>query len=216
MIGVGRDRSSAGGACRPPRRWPRPGWRRSSSGPKEGLALLNGTQFSRAYALAGLFEAETLFRAALVTGALSTEAAKGSDAPFDPRIHALRRQPGRSRSAMRCAADGGIGDPRQPPRATIERVQDPYCLRCQPQVMGACLDLLRQAAATLATEANGVTDNPLIFADTDEALSGGNFHAEPVAFAADMIALAICEIGSSPSGASRCWSIRRCRACPRS
>lgn len=169
-------------------------------GPKEGLALLNGTQFSTAYALAALFAADTLFRTALVTGALSTEAAKGSDAPFDPRIHALRRQPGQiavgaalrrlmAGSAIR--ASHAVDDP---------RVQDPYCLRCQPQVMGACLDVLRAAAMTLATEANGVSDNPLIFVGedggTDEALSGGNFHAEPVAFAADQIALAVCEIGS--------------------
>ncbi len=165
-------------------------------GPKEGLALLNGTQFSTANALAALFEAEVLFRSALVTGALSTEAAKGSDAPFDHRIHLLRRQPGQIvvADALRDLMAGSairkshlLGD---------ERVQDPYCLRCQPQVMGAALDILRQAAATLGFEANGVSDNPLIFADTDEALSGGNFHAEPVAFAADIIALAVCEIGS--------------------
>ena len=165
-------------------------------GPKEGLALLNGTQFSTAYALAALFEAEHLFQAALVTGALSTDAARGSDTPFDPRIHALRRHRGQIEVAaalldlMRGSAIRAshlVGD---------ERVQDPYCLRCQPQVMGAVLDLLRQAAATLGTEANGVSDNPLVFADTGEALSGGNFHAEPVAFAADMIALALCEIGS--------------------
>jgi len=163
---------------------------------KEGLALLNGTQFSTANALAGLFEAERLFLAALTAGALSTDAARGSDAPFDARIHALRRHRGQIdvASALRALmADSAIrashvaGDP---------RVQDPYCLRCQPQVMGACLDLLRQAAATLADEANAVSDNPLIFAEEDTALSGGNFHAEPVAFAADMIALAICEIGS--------------------
>ncbi|MHA4835597.1 histidine ammonia-lyase [Sphingopyxis sp. MSC1_008] len=165
-------------------------------GPKEGLALLNGTQFSTANALAGLFRAETVFRSALITGALSTEAAKGSDAPFDARIHALRGHVGQREvgdtlrglmagSAIR--ASHAVDDP---------RVQDPYCLRCQPQVMGAVLDLLRQAATTLGIEANGVSDNPLIFADTDEALSGGNFHAEPVAFAADMIAMALCEIGS--------------------
>jgi histidine ammonia-lyase len=167
-----------------------------SLGPKEGLALLNGTQFSNANALAGLFEAERLLQSALVTGALATEAAKGSDTPFDPRIHKLRRHEGQAEtaSALRALMEGSairashlVGD---------ERVQDPYCLRCQPQVMGAALDLLRQAAVTLGTEANGVSDNPLIFAETDEALSGGNFHAEPVAFAADMIALAICEIGS--------------------
>ncbi|MBU1378505.1 MAG: histidine ammonia-lyase [Alphaproteobacteria bacterium] len=165
-------------------------------GPKEGLALLNGTQFSTANALAALFDAERVFRAALVTGALSTEAAKGSDTPFDHRIHALRRQPGQIETgdALRGLMAGSAI--RASHLKDDERVQDPYCLRCQPQVMGACLDILRQAATTLGYEANGVTDNPLIFSDTDEALSGGNFHAEPVAFAADMIALAICEIGS--------------------
>jgi histidine ammonia-lyase len=165
-------------------------------GAKEGLALLNGTQFSTAYALAGLFETELLFRSALVTGALSTDAARGSDAPFDARIHHLRRHRGQieTAEALRGLMAGSairashlVGD---------ERVQDPYCLRCQPQVMGAILGLLRQTAATLGDEANAVTDNPLIFADTGEALSGGNFHAEAVAFAADAMALAICEIGS--------------------
>jgi histidine ammonia-lyase len=164
--------------------------------PKEGLALLNGTQFSAANALAGLFEAETLFQSALVTGALSTEAAKGSDAPFDPRIHALRRHKGQIETAATLRELMSGSAIRASHLKDDERVQDPYCLRCQPQVMGACLDLLRQAAATLEDEANGVSDNPLIFAETDEALSGGNFHAEPVAFAADMIALAVCEIGS--------------------
>jgi histidine ammonia-lyase len=165
-------------------------------GPKEGLALLNGTQFSTAYALTGAFEAERLYRVALVTGLLSTEAAKGSDAPFDARIHALRGHKGQieTADALRRLMEGS--QIRASHRLNDIRVQDPYCLRCQPQVMGAVLDLLRQAAATLVTEANGVSDNPLIFADTDEALSGGNFHAEPVAFAADMIALALCEIGS--------------------
>ena len=165
-------------------------------GPKEGLALLNGTQFCTANALAALFGAQRLFQSALVTGALSTEAAKGSDTPFDPRIHALRRHQGQIEvaAALRGLMTGSAirashaeGDP---------RVQDPYCLRCQPQVMGAALDVLRQAGVTLLTEANGVSDNPLIFAEDDTALSGGNFHAEPVAFAADMIALAVCEIGS--------------------
>ncbi len=164
--------------------------------PKEGLALLNGTQFSTACALAALFEVETLFQSALVTGALATEAAKGSDTPFDPRIHELRRHRGQieTAAALRALMAGSairashlVGD---------ARVQDPYCLRCQPQVMGAALDILRHAATTLSLEANGVTDNPLIFADTDESLSGGNFHAQSVAFAADIIALAICEIGS--------------------
>jgi histidine ammonia-lyase len=165
-------------------------------GPKEGLALLNGTQFSTAYALAGLFEAETAFQTALVTGALSTEAARGSDTPFDPRIHHIRKHQGQIETAsalLELMAGSAIrashlsGDP---------RVQDPYCLRCQPQVMGAALTILRQAATTLRDEANGVSDNPLIFAESTQALSGGNFHAEPVAFAADMIAMALCEIGS--------------------
>ena len=165
-------------------------------GPKEGLALLNGTQFSCSYALAGLFEAERLFQSALITGALSTEAAKGSDAPFDARIHALRRHRGQVETA---AALGGLmkgSAIRASHRENDPRVQDPYCLRCQPQVMGAVLDLLRQAATTLLIESNAVSDNPLIFPESDEALSGGNFHAEPVAFAADMIAMAVCEIGS--------------------
>ncbi|QHL91548.1 histidine ammonia-lyase [Sphingomonas changnyeongensis] len=165
-------------------------------GPKEGLALLNGTQFSTAYALAGLFAADTLFRAALLTGALSTEAAKGSDTPFDPRIHALRGQAGQAEVAAALARLMAGSAIRASHLADDARVQDPYCLRCQPQVMGACLDLLRQAGATLMREANGVSDNPLIMADDDTALSGGNFHAQPVAFAADMIALAVCEIGS--------------------
>jgi histidine ammonia-lyase len=164
--------------------------------PKEGLALLNGTQFSTANALAGLFMAETVFRSALAAGALSTDGARGSDAPFDPRIHVLRRHRGQIEvaAALRALLEGSAI--RASHLSGDERVQDPYCLRCQPQVMGACLDLLRNAAATLATEANAVSDNPLIFAESGEALSGGNFHGEPVAFAADMIALTICEIGS--------------------
>jgi histidine ammonia-lyase len=165
-------------------------------GPKEGLALLNGTQFSTANALAGLLEAERLFQTALVTGALSTEAAKGSDTPFDHRIHVLRRQPGQIEAGDALRALMANSAIRASHLKDDERVQDPYCLRCQPQVMGAALDVLRQAATTLGFEANGVSDNPLIFADTDEALSGGNFHAEPVAFVADMIALTLCEIGS--------------------
>ncbi len=165
-------------------------------GPKEGLALLNGTQFSTAYGLVGLFEVERVFRAALVSGALSTDAARGSDAPFDPRILALRRHRGPREVASALAALMAGSAIRESHRSGDPRVQDPYCLRCQPQVMGACLDLLRQAAVTLADEANSVSDNPLIFAEDDTALSGGNFHAEAVAFAADMIALAVCEIGS--------------------
>ena len=165
-------------------------------GPKEGLALLNGTQFSTANALAALFGAERLFQSALVTGALSTEAAKGSDTPFDHRIHVLRRQPGQIETADALRALMAGSAIRASHLKDDERVQDPYCLRCQPQVMGAVLDLLRQAATTLGIEANSVSDNPLVFSDTDEVLSGGNFHAEPVAFAADMIAMALCEIGS--------------------
>jgi histidine ammonia-lyase len=167
-----------------------------SLGPKEGLALLNGTQFSTACALAGLFEAETAFQAALVTGALSTDAAKGSDAPFDPRIHALRPHRGQRETADTLRALLAGSAIRASHLIDDKRIQDPYCLRCQPQVMGAVLDVLRQAAGTLEIEANSVSDNPLIFPETDEALSGGNFHAEPVAFAADMIAMALCEIGS--------------------
>ncbi len=165
-------------------------------GPKEGLALLNGTQVSTGLALAGLFEAERVFEAALVTGALSTDAAKGSDGPFDDRIHVLRRHHGQ-RDVARALRSLMAGSPIRASHLVGDaRVQDPYCLRCQPQVMGACLDLLRQTAATLTDEANAVSDNPLVFAETGEVISGGNFHAEPVAFAADTIALALCEIGS--------------------
>jgi histidine ammonia-lyase len=163
---------------------------------KEGLALLNGTQFSCSYALCGLFEIERVFQSALVTGALSTDAARGSDTPFDPRIHRLRRHQGQIDVAACLGALMAGSAIRASHLVDDPRVQDPYCLRCQPQVMGACLDLMRQAARTLADEANGVSDNPLIFAEDDTALSGGNFHAEPVAFAADILALAICEIGS--------------------
>jgi histidine ammonia-lyase len=164
--------------------------------PKEGLALLNGTQVSTALALAGLFAAEDLFAAALVTGALSLDAARGSDAPFDDRIHAVRLHPGQRdvakalRELMRDSAIRAshlVGD---------DRVQDPYSLRCMPQVMGACLDQMRYAADVLAREANAVTDNPLVFGDSGEILSGGNFHAEPVALAADALAVAVAEIGA--------------------
>jgi histidine ammonia-lyase len=162
---------------------------------KEGLALINGTQVSTALALHGLFMAERLLEAAMVTGSLSVDAARGSDAPFDPRIHAVRGQPGQiaaakiyrelvAGSAIR--ASHLVGD---------ERVQDPYSLRCQPQVMGAVMDLIANAGRTLLIEANAVTDNPLLF-EGGEIISGGNFHAEPVAFAADTLALAIAEIGA--------------------
>lgn len=166
-----------------------------SLGAKEGLALLNGTQVSTALALAALFAAEDLLRTALVAGAMSVDAARGSDTPFDPRIHELRGHPGQIRvaAALRKLLEGSaireshrVGDP---------RVQDPYSLRCQPQVAGACLDLLAHAAQVLEREANAVTDNPLVVEGGD-ILSGGNFHAEPVAFAADAIALALAELGS--------------------
>jgi histidine ammonia-lyase len=165
-------------------------------GPKEGLALLNGTQFSTAYALAALFEVANLFGAALVTGVLSTEAAKGSDAPFDPRVHALSRHRGQADCAAALRALMAGSAIRESHRVGDDRVQDPYCLRCQPQVMGAVFDTLRHVAGVLAAEANSVSDNPLIIAGEGVALSGGNFHAQAVAFAADMMALAICEIGS--------------------
>jgi histidine ammonia-lyase len=164
--------------------------------PKEGLALLNGTQFSTAEALAGLFAIERVFRAALITGALSTDAAKGSDTPFDARIHALRGHGGQIEVAAALRELMAGSAIRASHLVDDDRVQDPYCLRCQPQVMGAVLDLARHAAATLGTEANSVSENPLIVAESGEALSGGNFHGEPVAFAADMLAIATCEIGS--------------------
>ncbi|MES2840413.1 MAG: histidine ammonia-lyase [Pseudomonadota bacterium] len=163
---------------------------------KEGLALINGTQVSTALALHGLFMAERLLEAGTVTGALCVDAAKGSDAPFDPRIHAVRGQPGQIAMAAVTRALLAGSEIRLSHLEHDERVQDPYSLRCQPQVMGACRDLITQAARTLLIEANAVTDNPLVFTDTDEVLSGGNFHAEPVAFAADTLALAIAEIGA--------------------
>jgi histidine ammonia-lyase len=163
---------------------------------KEGLALLNGTQVSTAIALRGLFRAEQVFGAAIVAGALSLDAAKGSDAPLDARIHAVRGHAGQTAVAEVLRALLAGSEIRASHRYGDDRVQDPYSLRCQPQVMGACLDLIRQSAATLLIEANAVSDNPLVFADTGEVLSGGNFHAEPVAFAADTLALAIAEVGA--------------------
>ncbi|MCX7340414.1 MAG: histidine ammonia-lyase [Hyphomicrobiales bacterium] len=165
-------------------------------GPKEGLALLNGTQVSTALALDGLFAIERCFAAALVVGALSTDAIMGSDTPFQEGIHRLRRQPGQiavAEALRRMMADSVI---RRSHLADDPRVQDPYSIRCQPQVMGAALDVMRSAATMLRDEANAVTDNPLVLLDTGEILSGGNFHAEPVAFAADMLALAATEIGN--------------------
>jgi histidine ammonia-lyase len=197
MIGVGEmdtphGRAPAGNALR------HAGLAPLVLGPKEGLALLNGTQLSTAYALAALFAARDLLRAGLVTGALSTDAARGSDAPFDTRVHALRGHPGQiaCADALRALmADSGI---RASHLRGDDRVQDPYCLRCQPQVTGAALDVMRQAAGVLAIEANAVSDNPLIVTGEEGgvALSGGNFHGEPIAFAADMLALALAEIGA--------------------
>jgi histidine ammonia-lyase len=165
-------------------------------GPKEGLALINGTQFSTACALAGLWRAWDCARAAVATGALSTDAIMGSTAPLRPEIHALRGQPGQIAfaAAQRALMEGS--EIRESHRDGDERVQDPYCIRCQPQVVGAAMDLLRFAARTLEIEANAVTDNPLVLVEEGRIVSGGNFHAEPVAFAADQIALAIAEIGA--------------------
>ncbi|KQW83930.1 histidine ammonia-lyase [Brevundimonas sp. Root1279] len=165
-------------------------------GPKEGLALLNGTQCSTALALAGLFAAEACFAAAIAAGALSVDALKGSDAPFDHRIHALRGQPGQIDVADRLRGLMAGSAIRDSHRHDCAKVQDPYSLRCQPQVMGATLDVLRNAAAMLEREANAVTDNPLVFIEDGDVISGGNFHAEPVAYAADQIAMALCEIGN--------------------
>ena len=165
-------------------------------GPKEGLALLNGTQVSTALALSGLVAAERNAEAAILAGAMSVDAVMGSDTPFDPRIHALRPHPGQKLAAShyrRLLAGSQI---RASHLEGDDRVQDPYSFRCQPQVMGACLDLLANAARTLVIEANAVSDNPLVFAEDGAVLSGGNFHAEPVAFAADIIAMAVAEIGS--------------------
>ena len=164
--------------------------------PKEGLALLNGTQVSTALALHGLFQIENTFAAAMVAGSMSVDAAMGSDTPFDARIHALRGQPGQIRTAEIYRALLKDSNIRHSHLHGDDKVQDPYSLRCQPQVMGACLDVMVNAAKTLEIEANGVTDNPLVFPDSGEVLSGGNFHAEPVAIAADTLAIAVAEIGA--------------------
>ena len=162
---------------------------------KEGLALINGTQVSTALALQGLWATENVFSAALVSGALTTDAILGSDTPFDARIHAARGQLGQidAASALRSLMSGSEI---RKSHLDCDRVQDPYSIRCQPQVMGACLDTLRNAATILEREANAVSDNPLVFATEGEILSGGNFHAEPVALAADQLALALAEIGA--------------------
>jgi histidine ammonia-lyase len=164
-------------------------------GPKEGLALLNGTQISTALALAALIRIERLFQTALVTGAMSVDAARGSDAPFDARIHAIRGHAGQIEVASafrRLIEASAIRDS----HLDCGKVQDPYSLRCQPQVMGAILDQLRMATKVVLTEANAVSDNPLVFAETGDVLSGGNFHAEPIALAADQIAIALSEIAA--------------------
>ncbi|MEM9125153.1 MAG: histidine ammonia-lyase [Pseudomonadota bacterium] len=165
-------------------------------GPKEGLALINGTQFSTAFALAGLFGAWQAAQSALVTSALTTDAIMGSTAPLQPEIHRLRGHKGQIEAGvtMRTILAGSVI--RESHRDGDTRVQDPYCIRCQPQVVGAAMDVLRQAAATLEIEANAATDNPLVLVETGLIVSGGNFHAEPVGFAADMIALAVAEIGA--------------------
>jgi len=166
-----------------------------SLGPKEGLALLNGTNVSTALALFGLFRAETNFNAALIAGAMSVDAALGSSAPFDSRIHEVRGHQGQIDAASRyCELLEGskIRESHQ----NCERVQDPYSLRCQPQVMGACLDQMRYCASIMLIEANAVSDNPLVFSDSGDILSGGNFHAEPIALSADTLATSMCEVGA--------------------
>lgn len=161
---------------------------------KEGLALLNGTQVSTALALVGLFGAEANIEAAFIAGALSTDAIKGSDTPFDARIHEARGQKGQIEAAaiLRSLMDGSAI---RNSHLECDRVQDPYSIRCQPQVLGPCLDMIRYAAGIFAVEANAATDNPLVF-DGGDVLSGGNFHAEPIAIAADALAIAISEIGA--------------------
>jgi histidine ammonia-lyase len=163
---------------------------------KEGLALINGTQVSTGLAIDALLSTERLFEAAVISGAVTLDAARGSDGPFDPRIHAVRGQPGQiaTAAAYRALAVGSAI--RKSHLEGDDRVQDPYCLRCQPQVMGACLDQMRYATEVLMREANAVTDNPLVFAESGTLLSGGNFHAEPVALAADALAVVIAEIGA--------------------
>jgi histidine ammonia-lyase len=163
---------------------------------KEGLALINGTQVSTALAIDALLATDRLFEAAVISGALTLDAARGSDGPFDPRIHAVRGQPGQIDCAAAYRALMVGSEIRHSHLENDDRVQDPYCLRCQPQVMGACLDQMRHAAQVLVREANAVTDNPLVFANEGQLLSGGNFHAEPVALAADALAVAIAEIGA--------------------
>ena len=194
MIGEGEVR--LGGAVLPAREaFKKAGLKPLQLAPKEGVALLNGTQVSAALALLGLLAAEDVFAAALIAGAMSVEAASGADTPFDARIHEAAGRPGQIVVAgvMRGLLEGSRI---RQSHIDCNRVQDPYSLRCQPQVMGACLDALRFAAGVLAREANAVSDNPLVFVEAGEVLSGGNFHAESVAMAADQIAVALAEIGA--------------------
>lgn len=163
---------------------------------KEGLALLNGTQASTAFALQGLFRAEDLYAQSCVVGSMSIEAAMGSRSPFDARIHEVRGQQGQIDTALAFRDILQTRSEISDAHVDCEKVQDPYCLRCQPQVLGACLTQIRQAAEVILVESNGVTDNPLVFADAGDIISGGNFHAEPIAMAADNLALAIAEIGA--------------------
>lgn len=163
--------------------------------PKEGLALLNGTQASTAFALEGLFDAENALTSAMLIGAMSVDAAMGSRKPFDPRIHDVRGHKAQIEMARRYREVLGESEIEHE-HENCHKVQDPYSLRCQPQVMGACLQQIEYAAGILETEANGVSDNPLVFAEENDILSGGNFHAEPVAMAADMLAIALSEIGA--------------------
>ena len=163
--------------------------------PKEGLALLNGTQASCALALQGLFLAEDLFAAALVTGSLCVEAALGSRRPFENIIHEVRGHQAQI-DVARCYRQLLRHSEIEKSHEYCEAVQDPYSLRCQPQVMGACLMQIRNAAEILLVEANSVSDNPLVFPEHSDIISGGNFHAEPVAMAADNLALALAETGA--------------------
>lgn len=168
---------------------------------KEGLALINGTQFSTAVAIVSLLQTWDLAKTAIVTSALSTDAIMGSTAPLQAAIHELRGHQGQIDVAATMREIMHGSEIRESHRTDDTRVQDPYCIRCQPQVTGACIELLRQTANTLRIEANAVTDNPLVIPDENNpdnaaVFSGGNFHAEPVAFAADQIALAIAEMGA--------------------
>jgi len=190
FLGLGGERLLAAGALRAKGIAPLQLWA------KEGLALINGTQTSTALALHALLSFEPVLEAALVVGALTVDAARGSDGPFDPRIHALRGQPGQIDVAEYYRQLLAGSEIRRSHMEGDSRVQDPYCLRCQPQVVGACLDQLRHAALVLVREANAVTDNPLVFPDDGSMISGGNFHAEPVALACDAMACAIAEVGA--------------------